>query len=155
MSNVNTVVISGNLTRDPEWKEISETFSLANLGVAVNRQKKQADGSYEDEVSFFDVTVLGGYSKLVSKKLRKADSVTIQGRLEQQRWEQDGQNRSKVVLIVDGFDGGKIDSDGFFRSADENVELVSSGAASTASQPAPEAAPAAPAAAASASDIPF
>lgn len=133
MSNVNSVTISGNLTRNPEWKEISESFSLCNLGVAVNRQKKQGD-EYVDEVSFFDVTVLGGYSKLVAKKLKKADSVTIQGRLEQQRWEQDGANRSKVVVIVDGFDGGTIDSDGFFRPADENNEIggTTTSAAATA-----------------------
>ena len=155
MSNVNSVTISGNLTRDPEWMEISDSFSLANLGVAVNRQKKQGE-EYVDEVSFFDVTVLGGYSKLVAKKLKKADSVTIQGRLEQQRWEQDGANRSKVVVIVDGFDGGKIDSDGFFRPASENTELVSTTAAAPAASAAPAAAATEAASpAADPNDIPF
>lgn len=115
MSNINTVAVSGNLTRDPELKTFGDDGKVANLGIAVNRQRKDAGGDYVDEVSFFDVTVWGNFAGLVCRKLRKGDSCTIMGRLEQQTWEKDGEKKSKVVIIA-----STIDSDGFFRSKDED-----------------------------------
>lgn len=132
VSNVNTVVVSGNLTRDPEvrWTSDDGESMIVNVGIAVNRSRKNADGEYEDEVSFFDADVFGGFAKLVGRKLKKGDSATIQGRLEQQRWEDgDGNTKSKVVIIAT-----QIDSEGFFRSKDEDNDLAtaSSASASTA-----------------------
>jgi single-strand DNA-binding protein len=152
MANVNTVTLSGNLTRDPEYKQISDEFAVCDLGIAVNRSKKGSDGEYTEEVSFFDLKVLGaGFSALVGKKLRKGDSVTLSGRLQQDRWEKDGEKRSKVVVVVD-----QLDSDGFFRSKDEDASLTSSAPASSSAQT-NMANPDAPAAAAPAQDddIPF
>ena len=148
MANINSVTVSGNLTRDPEYKQVSEGFGVAKLGIAVNRQRKDKDGDgYIDEVSFFDIEVLGeGYAKLVSRKLKKGDSATVQGRLEQQRWEKDGEARSKVVIIA-----SQIDSEGFFRSKDEDNDLDA-----TPEQPElPAATPAAEAPAPADDDIPF
>lgn len=115
MSNINTVAVSGNLTRDPELRTFGDDGKVANLGIAVNRQRKDASGDYVDEVSFFDVTVWGNFAGLTARKLRKGDSATILGRLEQQTWEKDGEKKSKVVIIA-----STIDSEGFFRSKDED-----------------------------------
>ncbi len=115
MSNVNTVAVSGNITRDPELKTFGEDGKVANLGIAVNRQRKDASGDYVDEVSFFDVTVWGNFAGLCARKLRKGDAATVLGRLEQQTWEQDGAKRSKVVIIA-----STIDSQGFFRDKSED-----------------------------------
>ncbi len=115
MSNVNAVTISGNMTRDPEVKTFGDDGSLAKFGVAVNRSVKR-DGEYTEEVSFFDVTVFGGFSGLVARKLRKGDSVTVQGELRQERWETPEGNRSQVVIIA-----SQIDSEGFYRSKDEDA----------------------------------
>lgn len=115
MSNINTVAVSGNLTRDPELRHTPSGTAIANLSVAVNRSRKQDDGSYQDEVSFFDLTAFGNFAELISRKLRKADSVSVLGRLEQQRWEtEDGSKRSKVVIIVQ-----TIDSASFYKKDDE------------------------------------
>lgn len=153
MSNVNSVVVSGNLTRDPELRSTTNGTSVVNLGIAVNRSYKSesAEGGYAEEVSFFDVTVWGGFGELVARKLRKGDSATIQGRLKQDTWETDtGEKRSKVQIIAD-----QIDSDGFFRSKDEDNTAVAAPAetapASTAATSTNTETPALP----SADDIPF
>lgn len=154
MANVNSTTISGNLTRDPEVRWLSEdgASAIVSFGIAVNRRRKK-DDEFIEETSFFNVECFGGFAILVKKKMRKADSATIQGRLEQQQFEKDGQNREKVVIVAD-----QIDSEAFFRSADENatVEVGSTGVTTT---PAPgtltEAPEAAPVAAATKDDIPF
>lgn len=114
MSNINTVAISGNLTRDPVSKTLPSGTTVAELGIAVNRSRKGEDGEWTDEVSYFDVSVFGNFADLCDRKLRKADGVAIQGRLEQQRWEKDGEKRSKVVVIAE-----KIDSPSFFLRDEE------------------------------------
>lgn len=144
MSNINTVAASGNLTADPEIKMTGSDgdFAIVNLRMANNRSKKQQDGSYEDEVSYFDVTVFGKFAELVDRKARKGDPITVQGRLEQQRWEtSDGDKRSKVVIIAQ-----TIDSPAFFRK-DEDVKAKEDGSSTAA----PDAAAPAPAD----DDIPF
>jgi len=103
MSNVNTVTLSGNITRDPE---AVEGHDIAKFGLAVNRRyKKQGDDDYTEEVSFFDCTVFGGFAALVLRKLRKGQPVTVSGRLKQETWETDDGKRSKIVVIVQDADG--------------------------------------------------
>lgn len=154
MSHINTVAVSGNLTRDPQVKWVSEDGdkAIVGLGIANNRSRKGEDGDYVEETSFFDIDVFGGFGVLVAKKLRKGDSAAVQGRLEQQTWGEGDAKRSKVVVIAT-----TIDSDGFFRSADENAQVVvpdgsADGPPAAAEQPA---AAASPSAAPSDDDIPF
>lgn len=120
MSNINTVAVSGNLTRDPEvrWLADDGASGIVNLGIAVNRSRKQGD-EWVDEVSFFDIDVFGSYALTVARKLRKGDSATIQGRLEQESFEKDGAKRSVVKII-----GERIDSEGFFRPKDEDAAVA-------------------------------
>lgn len=106
MSNVNLVAVSGNLCADPEYKEVSADFQVCNMRLATNRSKKNKEtGEYEDEASYFDVTTFGKFAALCAKKLSVGSAVTVQGRLEQQRWEKDGEKRSKVVIIASEIDG--------------------------------------------------
>jgi single-strand DNA-binding protein len=127
MSHINSVTISGALTRDPELVTYGTDGKLARLGVAVERQFKAQSGDYEKETSFFDVTVFGNFGDLIARKLRKADKVTIAGRLQQQTWEQDGAKRSKVVIIAND-----VDSQGLFRSKDEETAPATADTSSSA-----------------------
>lgn len=132
MSNVNSVVVSGNLTRDPEvrWTSEDGSSSIVSLGIAVSRSRKVND-EWTDEVSFFDLDVFGSFANLVARKLKKGDSATVQGRLEQQKFEKDGESRSVVRIIATS-----IDSEGFFRSKDEdNMVGAASAPAETAAAP--------------------
>ena len=140
MSNVNNACVSGNLTRDIELRRTANDFTIGSLSIANERSRKDGD-EWIKETNFFDVTLFGGTAEFAARKLRKGDLVVIQGRLEQQTWEKDGQKRSKVVII-----GNAVDSAGFFRSKDEDNQLTFEGAAAT---------PAAAAPAPADDDIPF
>jgi len=109
MKNVNTAVIAGNLTRDAELKYTKNSTAICEFAVACNDSRKNESGEYEDSPSFFDVTLFGKRAEGISKYLKKGQSVVVQGRLEQQRWEKDGQKRSKVVIIANEIEltGGK------------------------------------------------
>lgn len=144
--NINTSTVSGNVTRDPEWKAFDDDNGVVNFSVAVNRRwynKKTEE--YVEEVSFIDAKCFGGFGKLIARKVKKGDSLTITGELRQENWEQEGVKRSKLVLHVLQADG-----DAFFRAKGEENSLD---AASSASESAPAAAPAA--ATDSNDDIPF
>lgn len=93
--NVNTVALTGNLTRDPE------SFSKGcNLGLAVNERVKEND-EWTDRPSFFDITVFGKQADACVEYLGKGSPVAVQGRLSQDRWQNDaGENRSKVKVIA-------------------------------------------------------
>lgn len=115
MSSINTCAVSGKLTRDPEVKSLPSGLSVIEFGVAVNKSKKTDDGGYEEEVSFVDVTVFGNFADLLGRKLRKADTVSVQGELKQDRWEaQDGSNRSKLKII-----GRQVDSPALYKKDEE------------------------------------
>lgn len=127
MSNIITATLSGNVVADPEIKYVGADgdFAICNLRLACNRDKKQADGSYESEASYFDLTVLGKFGELVDRKVRKGDAIVANCRPEQQRWEaEDGTKRSKVVFIVNDLDGAAM-----YRKA-EDVPAKTEGSAS-------------------------
>lgn len=111
--SVNTVTVSGRATRDPELKELGDDNSVTNVGIAVDRTIKKGD-EYETVPNFFDIAVWGGYGKLIHKKLRKGDLITVQGELRYESWEtEDGSKRSKVSIVAKTLDGEFV-----FRKAD-------------------------------------
>jgi len=95
-----TTTLIGNLVRDPELKFTASGRAVCNLGMAVNRRWQQ-NNEWKEEVSFFDVTVWGPLGENVASSVEKGTRVIVTGRLEQQRWEQEGATRSKVVLVAD------------------------------------------------------
>ena len=113
-SNLNVVVITGNLTADPELRALPSGTSVCKLRVAVNtRRKSGATGEWEDKPNFFDVTVWGAQGENCARFLSKGRPVGIQGRLEWREWEtQEGQKRQAVDIIADTvqFLGGRDDA---------------------------------------------
>lgn len=101
MRNINRVVISGNLTRDPEWRGRQQT-ALA-LGVAVNDERKDPEtGEWVEVPNFIDCVMFGNRARAVSQYLQRGTKVTVEGRLRWSSWEaQDGTKRSKVEVVVD------------------------------------------------------
>jgi single-strand DNA-binding protein len=99
--NINRVVLTGNLTRDPELSA-SGSLSICKLGVACNgRRKNRETGEWEEKANFFRVTVFGAQAENCAKFLRKGRPVAIDGRLEWSQWETDGQKRSSVDIIAE------------------------------------------------------
>ncbi len=96
-SSINHVVLVGNLTRDAELRYLNSGTSVMNFSIAVNRSRKQGD-QWVDEPSFFDVELFGRQAEAIQRFMVKGKQVGVQGELRQDRWEQDGQNRSKVKV---------------------------------------------------------
>lgn len=101
--SINRVVISGNLTRDPELRSTGSGMSVLKLGVAVNdRRKNQQTGEWEDYPNFVDVTVFGARGEALSRFLSKGSKVAIEGKLRWSQWEsQAGEKRSKLEVVAD------------------------------------------------------
>lgn len=100
MSQINSVVINGNLTKDPELKPLPSGSNVCEFSIAHNTRKKGPSGEYEEYVSYFDVSVYGKQAENCKQYLFKGRPVNVHAILEQQRWTQDGQPRQKVVLIA-------------------------------------------------------
>jgi len=101
--SINRVVISGNLTRDPELKALPSGMSVLKLGMAVNdRRKNQQTGEWEEHPNFVDVTVFGTRGESLSRFLEKGMKVAVEGKLRWSQWEnQQGEKRSKLEVIAD------------------------------------------------------
>ena len=125
-SNINRVIITGNLTSDPELRSLPSGSSVCKLRVACNtRRKDSASGEWVDKPNYFDVTVWGAQGENCAKYLSKGRGVAIDGRLEWREWEtQEGNKRQAVDIIADsvqflggGREGGGQEG-GFAPSAD-------------------------------------
>ena len=100
--SINRVVISGNLTRDPELRSTAGGTSVMGFGVAVNeRRKNNQTGEWEDYPNFVDCTMFGKRAEALEQYLSKGTKVAIEGRLHYSSWEKDGQKRSKLDVTVD------------------------------------------------------
>jgi single-strand DNA-binding protein len=102
MNNINRVVLTGNLTRDPELRSLPSGTAVCSLRVACNTRRKNSDGEWADKPNFFDVTVWGGQGESIARYLSKGRPVAVDGRLEWREWEtQDGTKRQAVEVIAD------------------------------------------------------
>jgi len=99
MVDLNHVVLIGRLTRDAELKITSTGQAVCKFSIAVNRRKKSGD-QWEDEANFFDILVWGRQGETLHPYLVKGKMVAVDGELRQDRWQQDGQNRSKVEIVA-------------------------------------------------------
>lgn len=102
-SNINSVTITGNLTRDPELRNLPSGTSVCDLRVAVNSSRKDPQsGQWIDKPNYFDVTVFGGQAESCARYLGKGRPVAVQGRLDWSEWTtQQNEKRSKVAIIAD------------------------------------------------------
>ena len=97
MNDINNVFIVGRLTKDMELKFTSSGTPVGSMSIANNWSKKSGD-KWEDEVNFFDVTLWGKLAESLSQYLTKGKQIAVSGELRQDRWEQDGQHRSRVKI---------------------------------------------------------
>ena len=112
-TNINRVVLTGNLTRDPELRSTASGMSVCSLRIASNtRRKNQSTGEWEDKPNFFDITVFGAQGENCARFLAKGRPVAIDGRLEWREWtDQQGNKRQNVEIVADAvqFLGGRDD----------------------------------------------
>lgn len=131
--SINRVIISGNLTRDPELRNTQSGMAVLQFGMAVNeRVKNQQTGEWEDRPNFIDCAMFGNRAEAVSRYLSKGTKVTVEGKLRYSQWERDGQKRSKLEVVVDELE---------FMSRSESPSKAPSRPQPTPSAPAPQYAP--------------
>jgi single-strand DNA-binding protein len=105
VENINKVIITGNLTRDPELRATQGGTTILSLGVAVNDRRKDRDtGEWVDHANFVDCTMFGKRADSVSRYLHKGTHVTIEGKLRYESWEKNGERRSKLSVLVDNIE---------------------------------------------------
>ena len=100
MASYNRVVLMGNITRDPELRTAGST-SVCDLGLAVNESYKDKDGTTRESTVFVDVVTWARQAETCAEYLRKGSPVLIEGRLQLDEWEKDGQKRSKLRVRAD------------------------------------------------------
>lgn len=123
--NLNHLVISGNLTKDPEMRTVGADRAVTSFTVAHNSRFKTADGEQREEVSFIDCEAWGRQGEIAAQYLNKGSMVIVEGRIKQDNFtDKEGQKRSKLKLVA------------------ERVHLPPRGEKRDASDPAPDIAPA-------------
>jgi single-strand DNA-binding protein len=110
-TNINRVILTGNLTRDPELRSTGGGLAICSLRIASNtRRKDQQSGEWIDKPNYFDVTIFGRQGENAAQYLAKGRPVAIDGRLEWREWQdQQGNNRQSVEIVADNiqFLGGR------------------------------------------------
>jgi single-strand DNA-binding protein len=101
MNNLNSILIEGNLVRDPEMSYTPKGVAVCKFTVASNRFYKQEE-ELQKEVSYFDVTTWTRLAEVCGEYLKKGRGVRVVGRLKQDRWtDQEGKGRSKVYIVAE------------------------------------------------------
>ncbi len=99
--SLNSVTLAGNLTRDPEARNLPNDQMVVNFAIAVNRRWKGPDGEFKEETTFIDIEAWGRTGELVGQYLTKGSPVYIEGRLKLDQWQdKENQKRSKLKVVA-------------------------------------------------------
>ena len=126
------VILIGRLTKDPELRYTPKGTPVASFSLAINYRYKQND-ERKDETTFIDIVVFGKPAEFCGQYLNKGSAVIVDGRLQQRRWESDGQQKSKIEVVaqsVNFLPGSKKDApaesssgEGDFAPPEEKTDL--------------------------------
>ena len=157
--NINHIVLSGNLTRDPELRSTSGGTSVCGLRIANNtRRKDQASGDWVDKPNYFDVTIWGAIGENLAQRLGKGDRIVVDGRIEWREWEDNnGNKRQSYDIVADSVVDMSASSGGSGGSYQSDVPADTTGLDPAAAPPpaAPAGAPAPSSKGGPDDDIPF
>jgi single-strand DNA-binding protein len=95
----NKIILIGNLTKDPELRYTPQGTPVASFRIAVNSKYKQSEG-FREETLFIDIVTFGKQAETCSQYLNKGNAILVEGRLQERKWESDGQQRSKVEVVA-------------------------------------------------------
>jgi len=104
MEGYNRVTLMGNLTRDPELRKTSNGISVCDIGLAINRSYRDAEGERQEEVAFVDAVAWSRTAEVIDEHFEKGKPILIEGRLQYDQWENnEGERRSKLKVVIDRF----------------------------------------------------
>lgn len=109
--DLNQVMLVGRLTRDAELRYTNSGYPVANFSLANTQRRKRGD-EWTEEGHFFDCEMFGRRAESLSRYLVKGKQLGVHGQLRQDRWEQEGRTRSRVVISVNNIQllGGRNDA---------------------------------------------
>src|SRR5262245_48985209 len=146
MANFNKVILAGNLTRDPELRFTPKGTAICKFGLAINRTWTSESGEKKEEATFVDVDAFGRQAETIAQYLKKGGGIMIEGRLRLDQWDdkQTGQKRSKLGVVVEGFQfiggGNRGDATGAPAPTSKPNPASAAGPPSTPASAAPDAA---------------
>lgn len=127
--NINRVIVTGNLTREPELRSTGSGMAVCSLRIAVNGSRKDEAGNWVEEPNYFNVTIFGRQGETAAQYLSKGRGVAVDGRL---RWreyvDKDGNKREAIEIVADtvqflsGPEGGQGGGNGFTARSDVPVD---------------------------------
>ena len=130
MPSFNRVTLIGNLTRDPETRDLPSGTTLCEFGLAMTRHYKTAGGESREETCFIDCTAFGKQAEVLQQYVRKGRPLFVEGRLKYDQWDDrsGGGKRSKVSVVVENFQflGSRDDQDGDGRASSGLYDTVKS-----------------------------
>lgn len=126
----NQVTLMGNLTRDPDLRQIPSGQSVCSFSLALNRSYKGSDGEWQEATDYVDIVAWGPLGERVAQYVTKGRPVLVSGRLQSRQWEQDGQKRNKLEVVANDvtFLGGRSEGS-------DSGSYAASGSTSTSSAP--------------------
>lgn len=126
--SLNQVTLLGRLTRDPELRQTPNGASVASFSMALNRSYKDSAGEWQEQTDFIDCVAWGPLAERLEKMVKRGQRLLVNGRLSQRSWEQDGQKRSKVEVVINDMtlieSAGDQGDSGFGGSSSSNDEGV-------------------------------
>jgi single-strand DNA-binding protein len=142
MAQLNKVMLIGNLTRDPEVRFTPKGSAVADIGIATNRTWRTESGEEKEEVCYVNVVVWGKQAESAGKYLKKGRPVFVEGRLQFESWEKNGEKRStlkvhceRLQFLGSAGGGGGRGTDGGDQGSEVASSSSSSEKASTSSEP--------------------
>lgn len=100
MRDLNVITLRGRLVRDADLSYTPSGFPVLEAAIAVNTSRKGSTGEFEDHPNFIDLKWFGTLAERLAGRLRKGVTVSLAGQLEQDRWEKDGQKRSRIYVLI-------------------------------------------------------
>lgn len=143
---INKAIVFGNLTRDPELRSLPSGTQVCSFGLATNRIYNDRDGKRQEQTEFHNIVVFGRQAENCAKYLHKGNGAYVEGRLQTQSWEQDGQKKYRTEIVADTVQFGPKGDGGSSSSAAPQKEAAAESAPSMPDYPEEEINP---------EDIPF
>ncbi len=99
MPEINYVIVAGNLTKDPIFRQTTNSTPVVNFSIASNRKYKDSSNQWQEDVCYVGIVAWNKLAESCRDRLRKGSAVLVDGELQSRSWKsEDGQNRSIVEI---------------------------------------------------------
>lgn len=101
---MNKVILIGRVGKDPDVKQISDTFTVAALSLATNKRYKDKDGQKQEKTEWHQIKAFNNVAVLFQNYVKKGDLIAVEGEIETRTWEKNGENRYSTEIIVNNLE---------------------------------------------------